>query len=76
LAKRHIAEIVARMNGFIHRIYPYIYIAPLASKIRLYRRSHGHSGHTGILGEHLLSPPFPVNLDPVQAGHQLKLNRR
>ena len=65
---------MALFTGYIR-----IYMAPLASKIRLYRSSHGHSGHPGILGERgtdLPSPPFPVSLDPVQAGHQLKFNRR
>ena len=56
-----------------------IEMAPLASTIRRYRHSRGHSGHRGILGEqgtNLPSPPFPISLDPVQANHQLKLNRR
>jgi len=56
--------------------YIYIYMSPMAYKIRLYRRSHGHSGHTGILGERGTNLPSPVSLDPVQAGDELKLNRR
>ena len=41
-------------------------MAPLAATIRLYRRSHGHSGHTGSLGEQGTNLPslFLVSLDP------------